>query len=107
MPLQSYLVLPRPGARTRLLETLSDLPGCEAFAADEHDLLILLADTPDADEDRRLRDRLDGLEDVQCLLLAFGEIDPDTPVGDPLADEKRRARGAARALPMLQEEPRS
>ena len=38
--------------------------------------------------------RLDGC-DVQALLLTFGEIDPGTPVGDPVR-EGRRQRGEPR-----------
>lgn len=85
MPVCSYVVFPRPGAATRLAEHLAALPGCQVEPADNRDLLLMVTDTPDAEAEHALRDRLESLEDVLGMVLAFGEIDPDTPEGDPLA----------------------
>jgi hypothetical protein len=32
-----------------------------------------------------LRRKVEALEGIQALLLTFGEIDPDTQIGDPVA----------------------
>jgi nitrate reductase NapAB chaperone NapD len=92
MPVCSYLVIPAPGALAGVEDRLRALPGCDVTRAENRDLLLLVTDTPGPDDDAALRDRLEGMEGIHALVLAFGEIDPETAQGDPVADGRRRRR---------------
>jgi nitrate reductase NapAB chaperone NapD len=92
MPVCSYLVVPQPGAADSVAQRLSDLPGCDVARAENRDVLLLVTDTPGPDEDARLREVLETMEGIQALVLSFGEIDPETSKGDPLARDGRRRR---------------
>jgi nitrate reductase NapAB chaperone NapD len=81
----SYLVIAEGGALARVAERLGALPGCDVVAAENRDVLILVTDTPGLEEEGALRRRVEALEGIQALLLTFGEIDPDTQIGDPVA----------------------
>jgi nitrate reductase NapAB chaperone NapD len=76
MGICSYLVIPRPGETDALCQQLSVMPGCEVTPAVDHELLVLVTDTPDRDEENRLRHRIEGLDGIQALVLTFGEVDP-------------------------------
>jgi nitrate reductase NapAB chaperone NapD len=75
MAICSYLVIPQPGASAALCERLIALPGCEVVPAVNHDLLVLVTDTPGRDEENSLRERIERLDGIQALVLTFGEVD--------------------------------
>lgn len=94
MPVCSYLVIPERGALREVAGRLESLPGCDVASARKGEVLLLVTDTPGPDEDRELRERLEATEGIEALVLAFGEIDPDTHQGDPVAE----GAGARRRL---------
>lgn len=75
MAICSYLVIPRPGEMEALCERLTALPGCDAVPAMNHDLLVLVTDTPDRAQENQLRERIEGMDGIQALVLTFGEVD--------------------------------
>ena len=100
MPICSYVVFPQPGRRDELAERLAALPDCDVEPAANRDLLLLVTDTEDLAEEHRLQARLSAIDAIQCMVLTFGEIDPDTSMGDPIAEMERPKStrpGAARA----------
>lgn len=90
MPVCSYLVIPEEGAGEALSRRLSALPGCDVTRATNREMLLLVTDTPGPEEDDILRGTLEEMEGIQALVLAFGEVDPETPQADPLASGRRR-----------------
>jgi nitrate reductase NapAB chaperone NapD len=84
MPICSYLLIPEDGASARVSERLAALPGCDVVEAENRDVLILVTDTRGFDEERALRRKVEAMDGIQALLLTFGEIDPDAPIGDPV-----------------------
>lgn len=70
----SYLVIPERGERDAVRRRIAALPGCTVLAAERHDLLILVADAPDAEGERALRERVEGLQGIQALNLTFAEV---------------------------------
>ena len=93
MPICSYLVIPEDGALAGVAERLTALPGCDVVSAENRDVLILVTETPGLEEESALRHRVEALDGIQALLLTFGEIDPDAPIGDPVAVGKRVTDG--------------
>lgn len=101
MPVCGYVVVPREGKLDELCRALSATPACTVALADNADLLLLVTVTEGAEEDERLRAHLQAMPQIQALLLTFGEVDPDTTLGDPVADLAggRRPRAGRRDAP--------
>lgn len=97
MPICSYLVIPREGASEALAGRLASFPGCEVARPAGGEVLLLVTDTHTPREDEALRGRIEALPEVQALVLTFGEIDPETPLGDPVEASSNRRPG----LPVL------
>ena len=95
MPICSYLVVPEAGAAPRVERSLSALAGCEVVAAENRDVLILVTDTPDLEAEETLRREVEGMEGIEALLLTFGEIDPETELGDPISVGRSPKSGRA------------
>lgn len=74
MPICSYLAFPRPGDGEALGRRLEALPGWEVHPARDRSGLILVTDTPGSEEERALREAVDGMEELTALTLTFGEI---------------------------------
>lgn len=98
MPVCSYLVIPEERTGRDLEGRIRALPGCDVARAVNANVLLLVTDTPGPAEDRALRRTLEGMEGIHALVLAFGEIDPDTEEGDPLTSERGRT---SRRLPVV------
>ncbi len=103
MPICSYLVIPERGAARRVERRLTDLSGCDVTRARNRDVLILVTETPGLEEENDLRERIEAMEGIQALLLTFGEIDPETPVRDPVSVGRNR-REDRRPLPVVDPE---
>jgi nitrate reductase NapAB chaperone NapD len=88
MPVCGYVVLPRPGALEDAARDLRRIEGCEVFPAENDDLLLLVTESDSVQDDQELRQRVNGVPGIQALLLTFGEIDPDTPMGDPVREAR-------------------
>ena len=74
MPVCSYVVHPVPGRMHSLTKTLNSMKGCEVTPAKEHELLILVTETNSPQEEYALQEKLTHQDDIECLALAFGEI---------------------------------
>jgi nitrate reductase NapAB chaperone NapD len=90
MPICSYVVIPEPGAADSVEEALLAIPGCDIARAQNHDVLLLVTETPGLEEEATLRASIEAMPGIQALLLAFGEIDPETDLADPVADLSAR-----------------
>jgi nitrate reductase NapAB chaperone NapD len=95
MPVCSYVVLPRPGGQDDLAKELAKIEGCEVVRAQNARVLLLVTTTDSFDADVELRHEVEALPGIEALLMTFGEIDPETTVGDPLS------RGAGRRRPAV------
>ena len=79
MAICSYLVFPKPGTRSTLPQTLINLPGCDVLPADNRDdVMVLVTDTENKEQETTLQDTLKDIQDIQCLVLTFGEVNHAT-----------------------------
>ncbi|MBX3052289.1 MAG: hypothetical protein KF753_12475 [Caldilineaceae bacterium] len=76
MPIKSYIAYPVLGKKERLQRALIAMPECEVLPAAEHDLLVLVTDTPNEDAEKQLAARLQAVAELQCLALVSGYQDP-------------------------------
>jgi len=72
MPIFSYLAIPRKGATEQLCRELAAVEGCQAIAARNQELVVLVTDTPDEAAERSLQGTLKTVPSLQSLSLAFG-----------------------------------
>jgi len=72
MPIFSYLAIPRDGAKASLCTDLAALDYCRVIPADNHDVVVLITDTPDEATEEALQKTLKNLQSLQSLDLAFG-----------------------------------
>jgi nitrate reductase NapAB chaperone NapD len=75
MPVFSYLVYPKKGAKQALLDELATLEYCEATPADNQEILILVTDTPDENREKALQKKLKKLKSLQSLGMTYGHTD--------------------------------
>lgn len=72
MPVFSYLAIPRSGAKEHLCAELAVLAHCRILPADNHEVVVVVTDTPDEAAETALQETLAGLQSLQALSLTFG-----------------------------------
>ncbi len=75
MPVFSYLAYPAQGAKKLLHRDLAALEHCEATAAENEELVILVTDTPDDSTEKALQEKLKNLKTLESLSMTFGHRD--------------------------------
>ncbi|KPJ98141.1 MAG: hypothetical protein AMJ60_09335 [Desulfobacterales bacterium SG8_35] len=75
MPVLAYIASPRSGEKSKLLQQLNAMQHCEAFSADNAEILILVTDTPDTEAEKKLQKQLNRLEALESLSMTFGYND--------------------------------
>jgi nitrate reductase NapAB chaperone NapD len=75
MPIKSYLVYPVQGKQAELETQLRALPECEVHPATNHELLVLITDTPDEAAEKVIEAKLKEIDTLQCLALVAGYSD--------------------------------
>jgi len=75
MPVLAYIAIPRSGEKDQLLHQLNSMQHCEAFSADNAEILILVTDTPDSEIEKQLQQQLKKLESLESLSMTFGYND--------------------------------
>ncbi len=79
MPIISYLATPMQGEKSTLLNRLQSMEHCEAFGADNKDLIILVTDTPNETTEKELQQQLKHLSSLQNLSMAYGHAEHSNP----------------------------
>ncbi len=75
MPVCSYLVYPTPGRTDNVQRELTNIDECTVYPADNHDMMVLVTDTPSQEKEKELSRQLDEIEDIQCLALSFAKME--------------------------------
>jgi nitrate reductase NapAB chaperone NapD len=83
MAICSYVVFPQQGRAREVFRRLSRIRNCEVVPAENRSLMILLTDTETVADEQALQQQLNSIEDIECMALTFGEVDPETGVADP------------------------
>ncbi len=72
MPIFSYLALPKSGAMEQLTAELSAMNYCEIIPSDNHEVVVLVTDTPDEKAEKELQNMLKETPSLQSLSMTFG-----------------------------------
>jgi len=74
MPICSYVVNAVEGRFEALNEELSAKSGCEAYPSDGGEVIVLVTDTPNKEEDKRLYNELKNNDKISCIAISFADI---------------------------------
>ena len=72
MPIKSYLARPHDGKFTQLLNELSHIQGCDIIPSTNQDVAVLVTDTTDEIEDRKLLSKINALGSLKMLSMVSG-----------------------------------
>lgn len=72
MPVFSYLAIPKSGAKETLCTEFARLEHCRIMPADNHEVVVVVTDTPDIAAEKALQETLPRLQSLQSLSLTFG-----------------------------------
>lgn len=75
MPIMSYLAYPSPGKREDLVRELNRIANCEVISSDNQDVLVLVTDTADPVAEEALQEKLNSIEEIECLAMVSGFSD--------------------------------
>lgn len=72
MPVKSFLAMPKEGRFQPMLQALAELPEIEVVAAENRELAVVAWEVENEEEDRRINEAIEAVDDLQCLALVFG-----------------------------------
>ncbi|UKM64417.1 hypothetical protein GSB9_00965 [Flavobacteriaceae bacterium GSB9] len=72
MPITSYLAHPQLGRKHSLVKALSALRNCEVIPAENEDLLIVVTETDNKEQEDKLKQTIESLDDLKLLAMVSG-----------------------------------
>ncbi|WP_299157959.1 hypothetical protein [uncultured Tenacibaculum sp.] len=72
MPIKSYLAHPFEGKKEELQQEISLLNGCEIIPAENQNVLVLVTETIDDAEDKKLKETIETIKSLKLLALVSG-----------------------------------
>lgn len=72
MPIKSYLAHPFDDKKEELQQAISLLEGCELIPAENQNVLIVVTETADEAEDKRLKETIEAIKSLKLLALVSG-----------------------------------
>lgn len=72
MPITSYLAHPQEGKKSELIKALTSFNECEVIPAENKDVLVVVAETQDAEEEKILKEKIEALDSLKLLALVSG-----------------------------------
>ena len=71
MPIASYIVYPSEGKENKLSDRLNKLSNLEIHHDDSKRLFIIVTETQNHEDQKKLQENLKEMDEVECLTLAF------------------------------------
>lgn len=72
MPIKSYLAYPQAGKKKELIETLTLFKDCEVIPAENKEILVIVTETQDANQEDKIKDKIEALDSLKLLTLVSG-----------------------------------
>ena len=69
MPIKSYLAIPIEGRKDNLQRDIKKLLKCEVIPSENKNVLVVLTETANEEEEKKLFKKLNSLENLQLLTL--------------------------------------
>ena len=74
MTISSYVVFPTPKKFSDMIRDLKQVPNCEVFPANNRQVAVVVTETSPNKNQEDLQEKLQAIDSVQCLSLAWAEI---------------------------------
>ncbi len=72
MPITSYLAHPQEGKKSDLIDALTSFEDCEVIPAENKDVLVVVTETQDTEEEKKLKEKIEALDSLKLLALVSG-----------------------------------
>ncbi|MBU3821647.1 chaperone NapD [Flavobacteriaceae bacterium XHP0103] len=72
MPIKSYLAHPHSGRKESLAKALNTLSNCEVIPAENENLLIVVTETDNQEQEDKLKQTIESLEDLKLMAMVSG-----------------------------------
>ncbi|CAL2082280.1 conserved hypothetical protein [Tenacibaculum dicentrarchi] len=72
MPIKSYLAHPYEGEKENLKKELETINECEIITAENKNILIVITDTDNDINDKKLKESIESLQSLKLLALVSG-----------------------------------
>jgi len=79
MPIKSYIAIPQEGKKEQLKQDIFNLSDCEIIPSENKNVLVVITETVDEKEDKKLFEQLNGLDNLQLLTLVSAFSDQAEP----------------------------
>lgn len=76
MPIKSYLAHPVPNKMDVLMSKLTQIDACEVIPSKNENLLIVVTETINEEEEQKLQEQLEAIEEMHLLSLVSGFNSP-------------------------------
>lgn len=72
MAIKSYLAHPLSGQKEQLINELSSLKNCEIIPAENKEVVVLVTETENDEEDKKLKEHIETFNSLKLLALVSG-----------------------------------
>lgn len=76
MPIKSYLAHPFEGKKEELKKELLEFKECEVFQAVNENVMVVVTETTDDIEDKKLKESIETIKSLKLLALVSGFNNP-------------------------------
>lgn len=80
MPIKSYLAFAQANRFSQMVADLELCGNVTVVPAENREVAIVVTESPNSDDEKTLKERLDQVPDLQCLTLVFGHADTEPMV---------------------------
>lgn len=75
MPIKSWLAFAQENQFKGMIQKISNIDYIEVVPAKNHDLAVVVLETPDEETDKRCWNQLESIQEISCLAMVFGHAD--------------------------------
>ncbi|WP_425391119.1 chaperone NapD [Ekhidna sp.] len=72
MPVKSYIIIPQSDQKQHLADEINKLNGCEIHPAENQEVLVLVTDTDNESEDKKLFAQIESNQNIKHISLVSG-----------------------------------
>ena len=72
MPVKSYIIIPQSDQKEQLVSEIGNIEGCEIHPAENQEVLVLVTDTENESDDKKLFTQIESNQNIKHISLVSG-----------------------------------
>lgn len=72
MPIKSYILIPQANKKQKLMDEIGILEGCEIHPAENQEVIVLVTDTENESQDKKLVAQIESNQNIKHISLVSG-----------------------------------